>query len=85
MGFIVAKQEPIQYDGTNGTTVAGWVTGNSLVSDNGTTLVVSDPIYGNLSFTANDHWLIRTCLANGNHAYGGQMANSEFQNIYTAI
>lgn len=77
MAFITEKRESIQYTGANGVAVAAWLTGATLVSDNGTTLVVSIPDYGNLSFTANDHWLVRSFYA-GEHRFSGQYSGAEY-------
>lgn len=81
MPFVTNKLESIQYTGANGAAVAAWVSGCTLTSDNGTTLVVYVPDYGNLSFTANNHWLVRSV----NHSFGGHYSNTEYGDYFVEL
>ena len=85
MPFIVNRHESIQYDGTNGTAVAAWIHDSTLVSDNGTTLVVNVYDQGNMYYTANDTWAVRGFTGAGVTVWAGQFTDAEYQNIYVEL
>lgn len=59
MASISKKYDSIQYDGTNGSTIAGtFCTAITFVSDNGTTFVFNDGDSGEHSMNVDD-WLVR--------------------------
>ena len=81
MPLVTRRIESIQYTGANGAAVAAWVAGCNIVSDNGTTLVVYVPDYGDLSFTANDHWLLRGF----GHGFTGHLTNTEYGDYFVEL
>lgn len=84
MAFIANKRESIQYNGSNGTAFATWLTGATLVSDNGTTVVVSIPEQGNYPFSVGE-WLIRYFTDTGDHVFAGNYTNAQYQNLFVEL
>jgi hypothetical protein len=59
MPYVTERRESAQYDGTNGAALAAWLDGSyTVVSDNGTTLVLRDGEGSRKTIQVNG-WLVR--------------------------
>lgn len=84
MAFVIPRLEAVQYDGTNGESIASeFLTGMTVGSDDGQVLQLVDGM--NDPQINRGDWVIRRPTSAGRFQYLGAYSDTDFQAVYTVL